>query len=367
MSVRKQRRRNSDGLLKDFWIVDVKFRHKDGTVERIRKVPRRQTRAAAEKLERSILSDLEGPRGGDQTGQEAVSSPTLATFVQEFLTNYVEANNKPSEAHTKRVIFALHLLPELGTKKVDMISARDIDSYKAKKLASGLAAKTVNNHLAVLRKALRVAFEWNLSTKVVSIRPLKVKLPDVRFLSFDQAAELVAATEPRWRAMVVVALNTGLRQGELLALGWSHVDLENGRLVVRDNDWKGIVGSPKSGRMREVPLNEMALAALAEHPRIGKLVFCRQDGTRLTYQQCRRPLMRACVKGAVPLVQWHGLRHTFASHLVMRGVQLKAVQELLGHSTQAMTERYAHLTPDVRRDAVSVLNPNFSRGNLGAT
>ena len=307
-------------LLREFWIVDVKYRHRDGRIERVRKVPRRQTRAAADKLEREILDALEN---GKAYQEEEADVPTLGQFAKDFMKVYASVNNKASEKHTKGVLLRLHLLPALGNSRLDRIGTRDVEKYKARKLSEGLAPKTINNHLAVLRRILRVAVEWEVINSCTPIRPLKVKQPEVRFLSFADAQSLVDAVEDSWRAMVVVALNTGLRQGELLALRWEHIDLSTGRLVVRDNDWKGQIGTPKGGRNREIPLNKAARAALMAHRHgRGPLVFCHTDGSRLTYHQCRYPLQRACLKAGIPQVQWHALRHTFASHLVMRGVPL---------------------------------------------
>ena len=98
-------------------------------------------------------------------------------------------------------------------------------------------------------------------------------------------------------------------------------------------------------------------------------MLCADDGRTFTKHECKWPLRRAQRKAGILEVGWHDLRHTFASHLVMRGVPMKAVQELLGHATMEMTMRYAHLSPDVRRDAVKVLDQPATcarqhRGNL---
>jgi site-specific recombinase XerD len=99
------------------------------------------------------------------------------------------------------------------------------------------------------------------------------------------------------------------------------------------------------------------LAVLKGHRHLrGELVFCAENGGLLKRGECKWPLWRACQKAGMRLVGWHVLRHTFASHLAMRGVPLKAVQELLGHSTMAMTMRYAHLSPNVSRDSVRLLD-----------
>ncbi|WP_228530701.1 MULTISPECIES: site-specific integrase [Myxococcaceae] len=148
---------------------------------------------------------------------------------------------------------------------------------------------------------------------------------------------------------------------------WEDVDLVAGRLVVRRTVWRGHFGSPKGGRSREVPLNARALDALQAHPHLrGPFVFCDAARTYLKNDTVRSALLRACRRAGLREVGWHTLRHTFASHLVMRGAVLKSVQELLGHASLEMTMRYAHLSPDVRRDAVGLLDGG-AQGHIRGT
>ena len=145
-----------------------------------------------------------------------------------------------------------------------------------------------------------------------------------------------------------------MRQGELLAVRWEDVA---GRLLVRRAVARGIIGTPKSGKPREIPLNEKVTRGLKAHRHLrGELVFCDSAGKMLPKGSCKWPLWSACRRAGLRRIGWHVLRHTFASHLVTRGAALKAVQELLGHSTIEMTMRYPHLSPDVRRDAVRLLD-----------
>ncbi|MEM6296111.1 MAG: site-specific integrase, partial [Myxococcota bacterium] len=152
--------------------------------------------------------------------------------------------------------------------------------------------------------------------------------------------------------------HTGLRHGEMRALEWSDIDLKVGRLVVRRSVARGKVGTPKNGRAREVSLSQTAVAALVRHRHLNKLVFCNPDGSMLTRHQGKKQLSKAVRLSGIAKenVTWHDLRHTFASHLVMRGAQLKAVQELMGHATIDMTMRYSHLCPSIKRDAVALLD-----------
>ena len=140
-----------------------------------------------------------------------------------------------------------------------------------------------------------------------------------------------------------------------------------GRLLVRRTLWHDQEGTPKGGRTREVPLSNEAIATLKAHRHLkGDYVFCETNGRRLTHSRVKGVVPSTCKKaGLAKRLTTHDLRHTFASHLVMRGVALKAVQELLGHATMEMTTRYAHLSPEVKREAVQVLDRPVP-GNFGA-
>jgi integrase len=256
-------------------------------------------------------------------------------------------------------VLNIHLLGFFAGKQLDQISVREIERYKAAKLQEGLAKKTINNHLGVLGKLLRVAHEWDLLGQIPKIKLLRAPKPAFRFLDFEEAERLIEAarSEPLWHTMIVVALTTGLRVGELLALEWADLDLLRGRMVVRRSAVEGVVDTPKSGRIREIPLNERARTVLRAHRHLrGELVFCQEDGSMLTDGQIKWPLYRIRRRADIMDVAWHDLRHTFASHLAMRGVALKSIQELLGHASIEMTMRYAHLSPAVLRDAVATLD-----------
>lgn len=362
------------------FMLDV--RHQlDGRVQRFRlAVPEdKQTRRGAESYERQVLADLRAgidPRRSskeDPAPPPATTVPTFAVHWIEYMRDSAKAHNKPSTVDSKRAIFERHLVPAFGSLPLDRIGQREIDRFKASKLhphedAKPLKAKTVNNCLTVLHDALAVAVKWGILASAPRIAWLKSPRPPFRFLDFDEAARLVDAAnaEPAWHAMIVLALNTGLRQGELLALRWDAVDLRAGRLHVREAVARGVIGTPKGGRSREVPLNNTAVAVLKAHKHLrGPLVFCSEDGRMLTKNECKWPLRRAQRLSGMLALGWHDLRHTFASHLVMRGVPLKAVQELLGHATIEMTMRYAHLAPTVVRDAVRMLDTPSRGHSLG--
>ena len=158
--------------------------------------------------------------------------------------------------------------------------------------------------------------------------------------------------------MVLSAMNTGLRRGELFHLQWTDVDLSGNNLTVRG-------GTAKSGNTRYVPLHEEATRVLRrwhKNARGSTFVFPGENGGRLkSVQTAWRRLLR---DAGIREFRWLDLRHHFASQLVMAGVDLNTVRELLGHSDIAMTLRYAHLSPDHKAEAVGKLNRS---GDMTAT
>jgi len=281
--------------------------------------------------------------------------PTFAEFVERWVREYVDVNNKPSEQRSKRRAVRVHLSPAFGPRRLDRICTPDIEQLKAKLSARGLAPKTINNTLTVLRKCLSTAVEWGIPTTMPSIKFLKAMLPVVRPLSDPEVASLLDATPAGpARCLVLLALRTGLRFSELSALSWTDVDLARHQLCVRQACVEGHLGTPKNGRTRYVPLTHDAVAALALLPRDATFVFHR-TGAPIAYETACWMLVRACRDAAIRPVRWHTLRHTFASQLVSRGAPLKSVQDLLGHATISMTLRYAHLAQSALADAVALL------------
>jgi len=365
MSVRlRQWKDKRTGKQCEAWMVDVQFQHADGRIERVRKASPVNTRRGSEQYERDLRLALVHGRYGKEVVAEEV--PTLAEFVERFLT-YSQNNNKPSSVAGKKQILARHLIPHFGQMRLDEIGPGAIEKFKAEKLRNKIQPKSVNNFLTVLRKLLSVAVDYEILDHIPRVRWMKVPKSDFDFLTFEEAARLKAAAEGQWQTLVHFALSTGLRRGEILALRWDDLDLIAGRVLVRRTVWRGHYGTPKSGRSREVPLHEEITAALKAHRHLrGPFVFCQEGGLPLTIEMMQWNLRRICRRAGLRELGWHTLRHSFASHLAMRGAALKAVQELMGHSTIEMTMRYAHLSPDVKKDAVRLLQMSRPHGTLTA-
>ncbi len=347
------------------WMVDIKgFRHPDGRVEpRIRLKSPIQTRRGAEQFERQVRQALQDGTWGREPDVEPEPVPTVGEFAEEFMTVYAANHNKASSVRSKRSRLRSAILPRFRDVRLDEITPREVERWKADLRAQGLADKTINNHLTVLRRMLGVAVEWEIIEFVPPMRQFKAQRPDFDFLDFDEAERLLhgARSEPAWQAMMLTALHAGLRQGELLALEWGDVDLVAQRLWVRRGLYKGQIDSPKGGRVRRVPMTERLVQSLKEHRARtalrSKLVWCNDDGDYLTAEKCRPPLRRARqAAGLRTFGWWHALRHTFASHLVMRGASLAVVQRYLGHAQISTTMRYVHLSPEFEDNAIRVLD-----------
>ena len=368
MSVRREKRRDpKTGRRREFWMVDVDYCDATGKRRRVRRVSPVQTRRGAEQFERQVRQALmdgnvdgEAPaanKGRGKGKEEKEKVITLDQFLKEWLELYAANNNRRSEYEAKESIIRLHFVPFFGSVPLKRLGVKQVEQYKAAKLKEGFAPKSINNHLTVLRRALVSAVEFGHLEAVPPVRRLKTQPPVTDFLDFDEADRLLQSTPDKWRALVATALLAGLRRGELLALRWIDVDLVQQRIWIRRSRYRDTEGPPKSGKHREVPMCLRLAEALKEHRRgPSGYVFCSAEGKPLPRQRLWRILNGICTKAGLRHVQWHTLRHSFASHLAMKGVPLRAIQELMGHSTIEMTMRYAHLAPATLREAVSVLD-----------
>ncbi len=338
------------------WQVDISFRHPDGRIQRVKLNSPVNTRRRAEQYERQVRQSLQDGTFRKEAEPEA---PTLDEFKERFLTNS-RNDNKPSMLAQKTQILANHLIPAFGKLNLDQITRAMIEDYKASKVKEGLERGTVNNHLAILNRIFTLAIEDELITRKPKVKRFKVNDEKPPYLDHDETARFLGNTDPEWLPMVTIALRTGLRSGELRALKWEDVDLVAGNLHVCRTLWNGHEGSPKGGRNRIVPLSDEAIAVLKAHrlkTGFSKRVFCRPDGKDLMHCDIQDVVPRICRKaGLAKRLNWHGLRHTFASHLVMNGVPLRTVQELLGHASINQTLRYSHLAPTHLRSAVQLLD-----------
>ena len=322
------------------------------------------------------------PKALQDQQAEKKEVPTLEAFASRFIDNYARANrHKASGVATKESILKCHLVPLLGAKKLDAISDEDIQSVK--RSLKSKKSKTVNNVLSVLNTLLKIAAKWKVIEKPsCSIELLKVNNLVPGFYEFAEYARLVEAAEKigtREAALVLLGGDAGLRRGEMLALRWTDVDFRRNQIQIEEAVWEGrkpeqtekcrqrIVDTPKSGRGRIVPMTDALGAALRRlrHLR-GDLVFYNDNGKPVAGYLLRDWLDAAQKRAGLRATgALHILRHTFCSHLAMRGAPAKAIQELAGHTDLTTTMRYMHLSPAARVSAIALLNGRGEGGNFG--
>lgn len=215
---------------------------------------------------------------------------------------------------------------------------------------------TVNRLLATLKHMFSKAVDWEMVEEEVQKKVRKVKLEKeqngrLRYLTIDECHALLNQCPEHLKPIVVTALNTGMRRGEILNLKWEQVDLTHGFILL---------SVTKNGERREIPINDTLASTLRtlKSRFAAGYVFTAQTGK--PFKDIKTGFVSACRRAGIKDFRFHDLRHTFASHLVMNGVEILTVKELLGHKTLAMTLRYAHLAPSHKVKAVDILNSAMS-------
>ncbi len=280
-------------------------------------------------------------------------------FAEEYL-KYSKANKADSSYERDVTTVRKHLITEWGTEHLHRITTKMIEDYKRKRIEN-VVASTVTRELFTIKNMFRKAVEWDYlrENPAVRVKKLKSGTQQFRYLSEDEVRRLLDSCAKSgnllFYSFVFTALNTGMRLGELTALEWSGIDFKRGIIKV-DNKKEH---HTKNYEARVVPMNENLAAVLHKVPRRVDcpLVFYRQDGS--PFSKMRTSFGNAVKRAGIPHVRFHDLRHTFASHLVMCGVDIRTVQELLGHNDIRMTMRYAHLAPDHMKNAVRILDSHY--------
>jgi integrase len=253
--------------------------------------------------------------------------------------------------------FSTKLVEQYQTKRLNDAKQsrkkKDDEKRQPEKLKEKIKPATVNNELKVLKHMFSKAVEWNMVSDDTAKNVKRVKLiPEnnrrLRYLSREECVKLTDSCTHHLKPLVITALNTGMRRGEIFGLTWDRVDLKHGFILLN---------TTKNGERREIPINGTLRSCLEE------LAMNNVDGHRYVfhdksgrpYQDIKRSFHTACKTAKITDFHFHDLRHTFASHLVMAGVDITTVKELLGHKTLTMTLRYAHLAPSHKVKALELL------------
>ncbi|MDU0458529.1 MAG: site-specific integrase [Geobacteraceae bacterium] len=286
------------------------------------------------------------------------------------------------KAYSIKKLYVAALVREFGAVKLNSLTLAMVEGWQSKLLSSPrppvkeggttrppIKPASVNKYIGALKHMLTKAVDWDLISEDVAKRVRKVKIITennrrLRYLSIEESAALLNACDKHLKPIITFALNTGCRRGEILGLTWDRIDLKHGFILLDDT---------KSGKRREIPINANVRAALqgivrridvqyvfvnpetvTERPPVREGGKKRPASGR--YYDVKKSFATACRKAGIKDFHFHDLRHTFASQLVMNGVDITTVSKLLGHANLTMTLRYAHLAPDHLQSAVDVLS-----------
>lgn len=243
-------------------------------------------------------------------------------------------------------------------KSLQEITALNIQEFKIKRAAE-VSPATVNRALAVLKSMFNRAIEWDKATEnpCKKVKMFKENNKRLRFLEKEEIRKLLEAIDGlmlvnkhdqyiHLKPIIIVALNTGMRKGEILGLKWRDIDIQRKTIHLSDT---------KNGEERYVPMNDAVIKTIIAVPKNkdSAYIFCNQKGE--PYGDVKKSWLTAIKKASIINFHFHDLRHTFASQLVMSGVDLNTVRDLLGHKSLEMTLRYSHLSPEHKQRAVDVL------------
>ena len=307
-------------------------------------------------LDKELDSEL-STDGAAKTEKKAAFSG----FAKTWLDNYAKPNNKPSTIRNKVYHIKEHLVPFFKNTQLKDISTEQIERFIALKVKSGLSKKTVNNITTTLRSMLKKAVEWEYLEKspMDGVKMLKIEKTKRNFYTEEERELFLEACKqhkPAWHPYFLTAFLTGMRLGEINALQWRDIHFESQTITVQRSIWYDKLGTTKGNKYREIPLHPYLAETLKQHKHTKSLfVFCQNDGKHFSECHMRKAYEYVCKKAGIRKLRFHDIRHTFASHLVAKGIHLKVIQELLGHEDLKTTMIYAHLAPEMSKDAVWAL------------
>jgi len=309
---------------------------------------------------------------------------TFGRYLLDWVAGLGAASVKPrTVAYYERYVRRHLVTSDLAQKPLARLEPADLRRLYAAKLVSGLSSTSVHHIHAVIHVALQRAVDDGVLGRNVAGLVGRSNRPKVRRVEVSTIASgdqprrfLEGAKGERLEALLVLALTTGMRRGELLALRWKDVDLERSTLAVTgslqgESRATLNIATPKSGKSRSVALGTVAVTALREHRKrqaqerllVGTewrdlgVVFSTEYGDFLSPTTLRLALRRALTRAGLPTIRFHDLRHSAATLMLGRGVHPKMASEMLGHSTIAITlDLYSHVSANMQRQAADAID-----------
>jgi integrase len=325
-------------------------------------------KADAERYAREVEVDKDrghwiDPRGADMP---------LATWVEIYLS--LARSLAPTTQQTYRRDLYHYVLPRFGAVRLGRLSAEEIEQWLNDEMAGGLAPSSVHRHYRTLRRVLQTAVEKDriLSNPCDKVRPPKIPRTEMAALTWEQATALADAHSDRFRPMIYLAIDTGMRWGELVGLRRKSIDVVRCKVrvveqLVRLEDGEWVKRPPKTdaGR-RTVTISSSVAEMLAEHlerfvdPEPGALVFPNRAGHPLSHSSFQTHHFRKAQEASGVYCRFHDLRHTSVALAIAEGAHPKAIQTRMGHSSITVTlDRYGHLFPELDEAIATAFDARF--------
>lgn len=365
------------------WVACLRVHEPSGKVRKIYRY--RRTRTEARTALRELLRKQED--GHDLTQ----GNPTLAAFLERWLTDSAQPSVRPKTHQGYRSIVEHRIVPRIGGVKLSQLTPAVVQNFYVNLAtepldgrASGLSSHSCVNTHRVLRKALEQAVRWGMIHRnpCSLVDAPRAQREEMQTLTAEQVGQLLATTQDeRLHGLYAVAVSTGLRLGECLGLKWSDIDFEGRRLFIRRSlqrvSGQGLIlTEPKTKKSRRtVKLSQQATHALRGHrlrqieERLAAgsewnendLVFATEIGTPLDPGAVSRSFKRSLQRHGLPIIRFHDLRHTAASLLLQAGTHVKLVSEMLGHSSVVITlDTYSHVLPIMHDEVADTMDRIFS-------
>lgn len=270
---------------------------------------------------------------------------------EEFAEEYDKLHCKKKRSWKRDKTSLKNLEAFFKGKGLASITPDLIEKYKIKREKDGLAPASINRELALLKNLYTKAVEWGKTEKnpTKGVHLLKENNIKERILKSEETCRLIEASAPSIRPILIIALNTGMRKMEILALRWEDIYLDAGYIFIKDT---------KSGNPRKIPMNRLVKETLAELRHESEYIFFNPE-TKNHIMDIKKAFATACRKAEIKGLRLHDLRHTAATRMIQAGVDLVTVSRILGHASIQMTMRYAHPTPENMQRAVDCLGEIF--------
>ena len=331
----------------DIWYFEFMYKYKR-YYEKIGNVSKTVAKEIANEIRSQIIRGEYIP----QREKKALFKEAAERYLEWYKTKS-GARQRSVKIHEQRVRTLIEYFRSYQLKRISYFT---IEHYKKKRLQDGVSKETVNKELTILKSIFNRAKEFGFfSGDLPKIEKFKdTQKEGVRYLTEEEARRLINACPEWFRPVVIFALNTGLRAGEIFSLTWDMVDFKNRHLYIQSSH-------TKTKKLYKIPLNNVAYNLLLELYKNRKphgYVFTNSKGKPYSIdgQGYRGVFKRACKRAGITNFRFHDLRHTFASWIAMKSKDIYAVQRLLNHSDLSMTKRYAHLTDDYLRDVVNAVD-----------